>query len=281
MLLKTVENGVIKTPEQFKAICVRMLSSDWKFCPGIDMDDYEECREAIRYDIKTVQVTKSPISRVDSVKCKLWFQIAKNSLKEEKEAEAVMCTHCKQIRREMQYALNRVSKVTESQKAKRTQPSSSYPLKYLSPTSQHLRRMNTQYERSHDKRLLRKYAPPDVILDDEQHQEMAMAVQKIEELANSELQQLFQEAGVHGAGNDIQRAWEEDKNKIQIQFNSDQQRTGIYVLLLYHVHTYHTYMLHNVVTGKRGNRWSPITIRIGKGITKLVLKCVLTCIRTW
>ena len=179
MLLKTVENGVIKTLEQFKAVCTRMLGHDWKFCPGIDMDDYEECKEAIRYDIKTVQVTKSPISRVDSVKCKLWFQIAKNSPKEEKEAEAVMCMHCKQTRREMQYAVNRVAKVTESQKAKRTQVSSSYPLKYLSPASQQLRRRNTQYERSRDKRLLKKYAPPDVILDDEQHQEMATVVQKI------------------------------------------------------------------------------------------------------
>ena len=136
--------------------------------------------------------------------------------------------------------------MTESQKAKRTQPSSSYPLKYLSPASQHLRRRNTQCERSRDKRLLKKYAPPDVVLDDEQHQEMAMAVQKIEELANGELQQLFQEVGVHGAGNDIQRAWEEDKKKIQIQFNSDQQRTGIIHYYTMHTHTHayvHVYIM--------------------------------------
>ena len=77
---------------------------------------------------------------------------------------------------------------------KRTQASSSYPLKHLSPSSQQACKKNTQYERLRDKKVLKKYAPPDVILDDAQNQEMALAVSKIDELANDELQQIFQEA---------------------------------------------------------------------------------------
>ena len=99
----------------------------------------------------------------------------------------MMCSHCKQLRREIEYAVNRISKVTESQKLKCTQASSSYPLKYLSPTSQQVCKRNTQYEHLRDKKLLKKSAPSDIILDDEQNQEMALAVSKIEELASNEL----------------------------------------------------------------------------------------------
>ena len=103
------------TPEEFISICTGMSNYHMKFCLSIAADYYKQCREVIHHELKNVGVIESPIIRIDSVKCKSWFHIAKNSPKEEKETEAVMCSHCRQLRREI---LNRISKVTESKKNK-------------------------------------------------------------------------------------------------------------------------------------------------------------------
>ena len=62
VLLGTVENRVIKTPEEFNAVCTRMNNYDMKSCPGIDADYCKQCREVIHYEVKNVRVTESPMS---------------------------------------------------------------------------------------------------------------------------------------------------------------------------------------------------------------------------
>jgi hypothetical protein len=86
---------------------------------------------------------------------------------------------CKELRKRLRQASERISQAPTSSKMKHIQPSH-FPLKYLSPNSQNERRTNTQAERSRDKRALRKYEPQDLILDDSQHDEMCQVVSTLE-----------------------------------------------------------------------------------------------------
>ena len=52
--------------------------------------------------------------------------------------------------------------------------------------------MNTQAERSHDKQVLKKYEPQDVILDDSQHDEMCQIMSTLETGGRSELDGVLQ-----------------------------------------------------------------------------------------
>ena len=86
--------------------------------------------------------------------------------------------------------------------------------------------MNTQAERSRDKRALNKYEPQDVILDDSQHDEMCQVMSALENGGRSELDGVFAEADAHGVGTNIRKVWENDKRDLKKQFQSDQLTQG-------------------------------------------------------
>lgn len=94
---------------------------------------------------------------------------------------------------------------------------SHYPLnKYLSPSSQKSRRKKAHnIELSSSRRLLKRYAPPDIVLNDEQHKEMAHFVEKIESVAKDDLEQIFREADNHCNLSNIQQAWEDNRQRIK------------------------------------------------------------------
>ena len=71
--------------------------------------------------------------------------------------------------------------------------------------------MNTQAERSHDKRALKKYEPQDLLLDDSQHDEMCWVLSALENDGHSELDGIFAEADAHGVGTNVRKTWENDK----------------------------------------------------------------------
>ena len=225
-MLDTIETGRVDQPEQFKEICTRLVSKDTKFCPGLDKEEYQHYRDTIRYDLKNVRIATSPIERIDSCKCRKWFRVPKNAPLAEKSCESVMCSACKELRKRLRQASERISQAPTSSKMKHIQPSSHFPLKYLSPNSLKERRMNTQAERSHDKRALRKYEPQDVVLDDSQHDEMCQVVSALESHGRSELEGVFAEADAHGVGTDIRKTWENDKHNLKMQFQSDQLTLG-------------------------------------------------------
>ena len=126
----------------------------------------------------------------------------KNAPLADKSCESVMCLACKELRKHLRQASERISQAPTSSKVKHIQPASHFPLKYLSPNSLKERRMNTQAERSHDKQALRKYEPQDV-RDDSQHDEMCQVVSALESHGRSELEGVFAEADAYGVGTDI------------------------------------------------------------------------------
>uniref|UniRef100_A0A1X7U4E8 Uncharacterized protein n=1 Tax=Amphimedon queenslandica TaxID=400682 RepID=A0A1X7U4E8_AMPQE len=82
VLLREVQNGFLTSDSpgtEFVEICSKFAvdSSKYKFCPGIDIAEYEEFKSEIRFDLKSVRRTNEPFLRIDSVNCLLWFELGK------------------------------------------------------------------------------------------------------------------------------------------------------------------------------------------------------------
>ena len=110
----------------------------------------------IRYHIAKVQVTTSPFRRVQSSDCTMWHKLPKNAAKAEKSSLTVLCGMCKRLRSELDRALQRCTGYSPHRKVKRQQPSSNYPLKYMSPASLKRRKSNTQQERNKNRKAFSK-----------------------------------------------------------------------------------------------------------------------------
>lgn len=105
-------------------------------------------------------------------------------------------------------------------------------------------------------RKLEKYSDADVTLNDEQHDEMCSVVERI---SNKDFDKIFLEGNEHGVGDLMKEIWYTDSKRQQQQFLQDQSKNGSYILF-YCCLCFVIFL----VTGAQGNRWSIITIRIGK-----------------
>ena len=201
VLLRSKGSGYIDSVEKFIELCSMIdPTGDYKFCPGIDTELYEtRYRPVIRYDLKSVTKTSDPIAHIDSAKCMFWHKLARNSSLIERSMDAVLCQACKRLRSDLEQRLKTSSKVTVQDKENRVQPSSHFPVKYLSPDSQKEKKRQTQLERKRDKKMLKKYECVEVSLNDEQHDDMCAIIDKI---SQSEfcLNDLFVEGDKHGVG---------------------------------------------------------------------------------
>ena len=108
-------------------------------------------------------------------------------------------------------------------KVQHQQSSSHYPLKYLSPASQKIRDNNRKAEQAKQKRLLKKYVPEEVELDDDQHDEMCRIHSTVEDHAKEDLQQMLREAPDQTTRDALMQAWENDSRR---KFAEDQDKNG-------------------------------------------------------
>lgn len=61
---------------------------NYKFCPGIEINEYEQYKEVIRYDPKSVQIVDFPVKRIESTKCEHWFPLSQgHSVTKKKEGD--------------------------------------------------------------------------------------------------------------------------------------------------------------------------------------------------
>ena len=234
VLFKVKEEGRVETVEEFKVICQKLIDSRMKFCPGVSLEEYEGYKEVIRYDQKKVLITTEPFKRVASVDCLLWFPITRYASREKKVAAEVVCTACVTLIHDLREAKKRLSCVTSEDKVQHQQASSNYPLKYLSPTSLNARQTNIKSQRAKERRIMRKYAPDDIFLDDIQHEEMTKVQEVLEDVAGSELEALFDEGDQTGSqvGTTLRQIWEDDKRgkheASTAEFKQDQERNRKY-----------------------------------------------------
>ena len=81
----------------------------------------------------------------------------------------------------------------------------------------------------------------------------------VERTKNDDLEKLFKEGNEHGVWELMKEIWFTDKKRQTQQFANDQVANGeVYCCLL------SVFNIFLVATGSRGNRWSLITIRMGK-----------------
>ena len=234
VLLLSKEKGKLSTVAEFLALCERMTNSEYKFCPGIDPDVYVSTYfSKIRYHVKTVRHLEVPFNRVDSIHCLLWHKLARNMLFE-KDLESVPCKACKTLINNLNQRLK--TAVTSPVRAKRQQPTSRCPLKYMSPASQKKRKENVQQDRSRNTKLLQKYSHTEVTLDDDQHEELSALVNAIDEQEDGNLQQFLSEAASHGVKDSVEEIWKMDRRKMAESFNKDQRENRKLFIFIHSMH---------------------------------------------
>ena len=235
VLLHTIESGKLESVDQFLKLCNKIPDySTYKFCPGFDYDTYmEKYNDKIRYHPSQVQVTRSPFKRVQSSHCTMWHKLPKNATKAQKSSLSVLCGSCKRLWGQLDRALQRCMSYSPRRKIKRQQPSSNYPLKYMSPAILKKRKGNTQQERNKYKKALAKYRHMEVTLDDEQSNEMVEIMDKIDTVGKKTLEEIFMEAESSGVGGSVRGIWEDDKRNMK-DLKTDQERNSkcFYIMIL-------------------------------------------------
>jgi hypothetical protein len=195
VLMREVEKGQMATADEAIVFCQKYspYSSIHKFCPGLDVTQYERYRELIKFDIKGTRKTLEPFLHVDSTSCLLWFEIGNRASAVKKESELVLCPPCVKLKCNFEYQVRQTKSESPSKKLKRQDPSSNARLSYMSPKSQKKRKISQRLRLDGMKRKLRRYKHTDVILDEEQHAEMSSIVDRVNESFSKEMNELLAE----------------------------------------------------------------------------------------
>ena len=225
VLLKTIDEGTLSTVTDFHYLCQGFCHHLTSF---VQEDEYQNFRKDIRYNPSNVHIVTETFKRIESTPCKRWFTIAKNAPFEEKSAEMVKCSGCKKLIHDLERSRKRASTTSTRRKQKRLLPSSHFPKKYLSPASQQKRTSMDKCERRKEKRLLKKYAPHEIMLDDQQHDKLLKLVTEIDSTGWDNLQTVYSEAEPYGARSVIESAWnlDLDMQRNKRLFEKDQLRNG-------------------------------------------------------
>lgn len=232
--MKAVEEGTVFSSDDFFNLCEKIINPNMKFCPGITEEEYTQYRDVLRYDQKSVQISEKPFSRICSVHCKLWFPIARSCSKAQKQASEVTCVECVRLKVYLKNSADRIAAASPGRKVQHQQSSSHYPLKYLSPDSKKVREMNKKSEQAKQKRLIKKYVPDEIELDDDQHDEMCRIHSAVEDHAKEDLQQVLKEVPDQTTRDTFLQAWENDSRK---KFATDQMKNGKKINAVYSLHT--------------------------------------------
>ena len=222
------QSGSLQSEADVHELC-NMFSnqSPFKFCPGIDWEHYEDHYHiVIRYHLKSVRFSTAPFKRVDSVNCKLWYELPVNAPLTDRFTKEVMCSACKRLKRDLDWQRKHTLSESPSRHMKRQAPSSRAKLTYMSPASQSKRKQNSLTERNNDKIKLTKFEKTEITLAEEQHDEMCTIVNRIEEVGKDELEKVFADGDAHGVGAQIREVWVTERRQQLDQFKADQARNG-------------------------------------------------------
>ena len=193
--MRKLESRSVTTFDTVLQLCSKYSTSScvYKFCPGLQITEYERYKKMIHFDVKSVQITTEYFARVDSVSCLLWFELGKKASATRREAEFILCHHCVRLSCNLETQTQRTQAESLSKKVKHQLSSSKAHLSYMSPDSQ--MKCKKQQKIEHDKsiRKLRKYKHTDITLDIEQHEAMCNVVTAIEANCSDELQGLIVE----------------------------------------------------------------------------------------
>ena len=223
-----LQSGTLQSEADVHELCQMLMNrAVYNFCPGIDFKHYEEhYHSVICYHLKSVKHSTASFQQVDSVNCKLWYQLPINSRIVDRYAKEDMCSACKRLKTDLDWQRRCTLSESPSRKIKRQAPSSKAKLANMSPASQLKRKQNALMERNNDKIKLRRYEKSEVTLAEEQHDEMYAIVDIIREVGKYELVKVFAEGDAHGIGTQIRELWLTDRRQQLQQFKADQTRNS-------------------------------------------------------
>lgn len=206
-------------------IAQRWLSNKHVLCPGsIGLSDLQK---DLGYIPKTVKVVNG--DAFHSKKCKAWH-IPSSNYKQD-SSFSKMCGECLICYRYVKRAIESKKSLDCAKCDERRNPSSNYPLKYLSPKSKAARSGNSRQQRSRFKKQVRKlYKRTRVELPQEQSSELCKLMEAIEssDEGKMELQNIYKEGNQYKnnkggkAGNFLKDIWQKDHES----FFKDQRNNG-------------------------------------------------------
>ena len=214
-----------------------LLCDDRTLCPGM-LEDFNE----LGYKPENIRIMAGPVRSVHAGSCKIWHlpssrqELASSSTSRSNASDPRwkrVCTECLEVSRYVRKQLRAKKNVDEATKARRQEPSSHFPLKYLSPNSKTKRARNTRQQRSRlKKQVLRFYKRTKIELPGQQSKELCKLIEAIEssEIGQKELNKITADGNkIEGkgglkAGNCISQVWQKDRES----FFKDQQNNGRY-----------------------------------------------------
>ena len=110
---------------------MKSIPTSYKFCPGVDEMAYQQHKEVIRYDIKSLRKFNEPLFRVDSVNCRLWYKLSKSAPVQQRKANSVKCPPCVCLKCDLEHQSRRSAAESPHKKLKRTEASSNAKLMYM------------------------------------------------------------------------------------------------------------------------------------------------------
>ena len=191
---KCIKVGMLSFPiesSQLIDLARKWLSGEHVLCPGLLDIDGEKLEKELGHIPKNVNIMSGKWIR--SVNCKVW-PVPSSKLNYDKEQK--MCTACLVCNCYINNAFVKKQSLDSGKREQRRNPSSNYPIKYLSPWSKSIRLGNTRKLRSRMGKKIRKlYKKTTVELPQERSSELCKLVEEIEKSSEGrqELQKIVSE----------------------------------------------------------------------------------------
>ena len=225
-------------PKVVMELAMKHLSEKHVLCPGLL--GIVDLQSELGYIPQTVRLISGPITTVHSKKCKIWHIPATNlkpTADESDPRHRRVCGECLISNRYMGKAIQKKREMESSKRHERQQPSSNYPIKYLSPKSKTARYANSRLQRHRlEKHVKKLYKRTKVELPQAQSTELCQLMKCIEtsDFGKKELARIYSEGNQYisdkgqKAGDFLKEVWRKDRES----FLKDQRSNGTFKIFV-------------------------------------------------
>ena len=255
-----IEEGRIEGPlasSQIIPLLDKMIDPHVAVCSGIQNYSVYHC--SIGFDMSRVTMGSCPPDSVRDVECTITYE-SKSTRR-----SSLICPKCTSLKWQLARRKREHDKLTPSQRIKRQASSSHVPFDVLSPSSKKARFTNMG-KTIHSLQSSVIYFSEKVnrlSISDKQNNEIGQLISSIRTSPHGtdSLHKIFAEADKvqHGLGETVKGIWEKDVSEWN-QFVEDQDNNGN----LARTSLLNDHFIFFIVIGRKSNKWSPVTIRIGR-----------------
>ena len=220
-------------PKEVIDLAKKYLSNKHVLCPGLI--GVHDLHSELGYIPKTVRLINGPVTTVHSKMCKIWHIPARNKKSKTDESDSRsqrMCGECLISSCYVNKAVQKKLEMDSSKRHEQQQPSSNYPVNYLSPKSKSAHYANSRLQRYRlEKHIKKLYRRTKVELPQEQSGELCKLVESIEgsDVGKKELAKIYNESNQYTsakggkAGDCLKEVWRKDRES----FFKDQHSNGM------------------------------------------------------